>query len=127
MWVREYEEVPASILRQEDFRDGSYVGEDFTVRRGIDVSEHQGVIDWAAVAEDGVEFAVLRAGYRGYGESGILCPDARFAENMAGAWEERAPHRICSYIYELANDFNRFYHETKILSNSCCNIAYVYY
>ena len=31
--------------------------------KGIDVSEHQGVIDWAKVAKDGVQFAVLRAGY----------------------------------------------------------------
>ena len=30
--------------------------------------------------------------------------------------EEKAPHKICSYIYELANAFNRFYHETKILA-----------
>ena len=29
---------------------------------------------------------------------------------------QKAPHKICSYIYELANAFNRFYHETKILA-----------
>ena len=32
------------------------------------------------------------------------------------AFEELAPHKICSFIYDLANDFNHFYHETKILS-----------
>mgnify|MGYP003306806588 CR=1 FL=1 len=31
-------------------------------------------------------------------------------------WWEKAPHKICAYIYDLANAFNRFYHETKILS-----------
>ena len=31
------------------------------------------------------------------------------------AYEEKAPHKICAYIYDLANAFNRFYHETKIL------------
>ena len=35
---------------------------------------------------------------------------------MENAFEEKAPHKICAYIYELANEFNHFYHETKILS-----------
>ena len=35
---------------------------------------------------------------------------------MENAFDEIAPHKICSYIYDLANAFNRFYHETKILS-----------
>ena len=36
-------------------------------------------------------------------------------------WEsycELAPHKICAYIYEVCNDFNRFYHETKILTEA---------
>ena len=37
-------------------------------------------------------------------------------EVMAVAYEELAPHKICAYIYDLANAFNRFYHETKILA-----------
>lgn len=39
-----------------------------------------------------------------------------FPAVVEGAFEEKAPHKGCSYIYELANAFNRFYHETKILS-----------
>ena len=39
-----------------------------------------------------------------------------FLAMAVNAFEEKAPHKICSYIYELANEFNRFYHETKILS-----------
>ncbi len=39
-----------------------------------------------------------------------------FPAVVEGAFEEKAPHKVCSYIYELANAFNRFYHETKILS-----------
>lgn len=38
-----------------------------------------------------------------------------FSQTISGSYEELAPHRICSYIYELANAFNKFYHETKIL------------
>lgn len=54
------------------------------VRYGIDVSEYQGEIDWQAVAADGIRFAFIRIGYRGY-ESGKLVADARSAENLAGA------------------------------------------
>ena len=39
-----------------------------------------------------------------------------FNSMMEGAYEEIAPHRVCAYLYDLANAFNSFYHETKILS-----------
>ena len=51
---------------------------------GVDVSSHQGAIDWPAVAADGVDFAIVRAGNRGYTE-GALYADERFAENVDGA------------------------------------------
>ena len=41
---------------------------------------------------------------------------SRFNAMIENAYEELAPHKICSYIYELANAFNSFYHETRILS-----------
>lgn len=40
----------------------------------------------------------------------------RFADMMDNAWREFAPHKICQYIYSIANCFNSFYHEVKILS-----------
>lgn len=49
-------------------------------------------------------------------EKALMLELSRFNETMKDAFEEIAPHKICSYIYELANAFNRFYHETKILS-----------
>lgn len=52
---------------------------------GIDVSSYQGDINWQLVREDGVEFAFIRAGYRGYGEEGKLCADEKFAANYDGA------------------------------------------
>ncbi len=55
-------------------------------RVGIDVSFHQGEIDWQAVAEDGVDFAIIRVGYRGYSE-GELFLDPCFEDNIAGAIE----------------------------------------
>lgn len=39
-----------------------------------------------------------------------------FNAMMENAYEEIAPHRVCAYIYDLANAFNHFYHETKILT-----------
>ena len=49
-------------------------------------------------------------------EKNLMLVLSRFNAMMENAYEERAPHKICAYIYELANAFNGFYHETKILS-----------
>ena len=49
-------------------------------------------------------------------EKALMLELSRFNSIIAPAFEEKAPHRICSYIYDLANAFNSFYHETKILS-----------
>ena len=46
----------------------------------------------------------------------LMLEIAKFNSVMEGAYEELAPHKICAYIYDLSNAFNRFYHETKILS-----------
>lgn len=55
-------------------------------RVGIDVSEHQGTIDWHAVAADGIDFCYLRAGWRGSSE-GSLTEDSTFRANLVGARE----------------------------------------
>ena len=52
---------------------------------GIDVSSHQGEINWREVAQSGVEFAMIRVGYRGYGEEGKLVLDSNYARNIEGA------------------------------------------
>ena len=39
-----------------------------------------------------------------------------FQSMIAGAEKELAPNRVCAYIYDLSNAFNRFYHETKIIA-----------
>ncbi|MCR5427164.1 MAG: glycoside hydrolase family 25 protein [Lachnospiraceae bacterium] len=53
---------------------------------GIDVSKWQGEIDWKRVAQDGVEFAIIRCGYRG-SKTGALVVDPYFVQNIAGAKE----------------------------------------
>ena len=49
-------------------------------------------------------------------EKALMLELTRFNSVVENAFEEKAPHKICGYIYDLANDFNHFYHETKILS-----------
>lgn len=74
-----------AAFRTEENGRITYSGTDTTVRFGIDVSEHQGVIDWAAVAADGVEFAMIRCGWRGYGSTAGLNEDKYFRANIEGA------------------------------------------
>ena len=55
-------------------------------RHGIDVSEFQGEeIDWKLVKESGIEFVIIRLGYRAYGETGALVMDAMYEQNIQGA------------------------------------------
>ena len=53
-------------------------------RLGIDVSEHQQTVDWALVKESGIDFVMIRAGYRGYTE-GKRFRDSCFSRHLAGA------------------------------------------
>lgn len=87
--------VQRNLLRAGDFRwasDGrlSCTATGVSARFGIDVSAHQNNntpgkwIDWNAVAADGVDFALIRAAYRGY-ESGGLREDDFFRQNVSGA------------------------------------------
>ncbi len=50
------------------------------------------------------------------GEKDLMLELSKFNAVMENAFEETAPHKICSYIYDLANAFNSFYHGTKIMS-----------
>ncbi len=49
-------------------------------------------------------------------EKALMLELTKFNSVIEASYEETAPHKICSYIYDLANAFNRFYHETKIIS-----------
>lgn len=56
-----------------------------TSKKGIDVSKFQGNINWSGVKADGVEYAFIRMGYRGYGSAGKLVTDENFEKNIKGA------------------------------------------
>lgn len=84
-----YEDVPACSLQMDNLvtRNGySFYTEnnEITSIAGIDVSEFQGDIDWKKVKESGIEFAIVRVGYRTYG-GGEIKFDAKFRENLEGA------------------------------------------
>lgn len=62
--------------------------------KGIDVSENNGVVDWPAVADAGIEFAIIRSSY------GQHSKDSRFAENVAGA--KAVGLKVGTYHYSYA-------------------------
>ena len=59
-------------------------------------------------------------------EKALMLEAAKYNSVMENAYEELAPHKICAYIYELANAFNRFYHETKILAEEDTDVQMSY-
>ena len=88
IWMTPLEGVPANELTEDLFSStgGSirYIGSDYDVLRGVDVSEHQLDIDWKQVAASGVDYAYIRVGWRGYTEGGLF-EDAYFERNIQGA------------------------------------------
>ena len=52
---------------------------------GVDVSYYQGTIDWEKVKASGIEFAIIRLGYRGYGKEGKLVEDKLYWQNIQNA------------------------------------------
>lgn len=89
-----------NLVVNENNNRYSYIVDDTDVSKfGIDVSAHQGNIDWEAVAADGVEFAFIRAVYRGYG-TGKLVVDDKCIENIEGA--QAAGIDVGVYVFSQA-------------------------
>ena len=98
-------------VKLEDTRENSARGDsdsteiqkqhttDLTQRFGIDVSKWQGDIDWDKVKADGVEFVMIRAGYRG-SKTGALVEDPNFLANIRGA--KRAGLKVGVYFFTQA-------------------------
>ena len=109
--VRDYSGTNASVRRNtyDPARFGyvsdtspniTYYDENFEVLQGIDVSDHQGDIDWKKVAEAGYEFVFVRLGFRGYGEEGTLNEDEMAIEYLRGA--ENAGLQVGAYFFSQA-------------------------
>jgi len=96
--------VPAAPYNTDLFvQDGSFMhynDPNYTTAIGIDVSSHQGEIDWQKVAGSGVEFVMIRVGYRGYGSEGTLNLDPSFQQNITGA--KAAGLKVGAYFFSQA-------------------------
>ncbi len=71
--------------------------------KGIDVSKFQGKIDWQKVPEDGVEYAMIRLGIRGYGTGAIVIDDT-FENNIKGALDNEVEVGVYFYTQAITKD-----------------------
>lgn len=78
-------------------------GEESIGKIGIDVSEFQGNIDWEKVKAAGIEVAIIRIGYRGYGKSGTIKLDSKAYSYLRGAQEVG----IATGVYFFSSAINR--------------------
>ena len=75
-----------SVQEDDEYHHAEkFLGGGYTIAEVIDVSSHNGTINWSAVAASGIKYAIIRAGWRGYGDAGTLNTDSMFAENVRGA------------------------------------------
>ena len=88
-------------LDQFVYKDGlmSYLDSSYKTMTGIDVSSFNKEIDWNSVKNDGINFAMIRCGFRG-GEDGILYDDPRYEEYMEAA--KKAGLSVGVYFYSRA-------------------------
>lgn len=90
IWITELEGVKRNTLNPNNFTADAtfkYYSENGkpASTEGVDVSEYNGDIDWEAVANTGIDFAMIRIGGRGYGEKGTLYADEKAIENLKEA------------------------------------------
>lgn len=100
-----------------DFNDVKYKFNDRGAKAslvGIDVSNHNGKIDWNAVKASGVDCAVIRVGFRGYG-NGDLKLDSKFNENMSNA--KSAGIKVGVYFYSQAVNVREALEEASVAVN----------
>lgn len=95
---------PSGFTTSSPFIESTYTHNDrfkyHKIYHGVDVSRYQEDVDWEAFKDAGVEFAIIRVAYRGYGSSGSLNEDLRYKENIPAAYAAGLP--IGVYIYSQA-------------------------
>lgn len=105
IWITELEGVPVNKLDNNGFTADStlkYYSENGKAAssEGIDVSSYSGNIDWKKVKESGIDFAMIRVGGRGYGETGEMYTDERALEYINGAKSEGI--KVGAYFFSQA-------------------------
>lgn len=79
------EAIEIKLQERNSNNNNNNQSEEKNILNGIDVSHHQGTIDWKKVKNSNVDFAMIRAGFRGYGSSGSLNKDTQFDYNARNA------------------------------------------
>ena len=105
IWITELDGVPVNKLDNNGFTADSrlkYYSENgkSASTEGIDVSAYSGDIDWKKVKDSGIDFAMIRVGGRGYGESGEMYTDERALEYINGAKAEGI--KVGAYFFSQA-------------------------
>lgn len=97
--------------------DGLYKYEDevYISKLGVDVSSYQKNINWKKVKESGIDFAILRIGYRGYGDSGKISLDPYFERNYQNAKKEGI--EIGVYFFSQAITIDEIREEAEFVLN----------
>lgn len=110
----------------ENTGDSGSSGGGTTWVKGVDVSKYQGNIDWNQVKASGIEFAIIRVGYRGYG-TGVLVEDSTFRQNIKGA--TAAGLKVGLYFYSQAINETEAVEEASMVISLCqgYNISYPIY
>ena len=121
----EASEIPPGVAVPEPspILNASTVGENANVTYGIDVSMYQGTIDWATVAASGIEFAIIRIGYRGTTAGGFgEDPNARY--NLEEAQKNGV--KIGIYFYSTAISEEEAREEADWISNYIADYSITY-
>lgn len=115
--------IPKNEYKKENFihskdnlsykSDGKY-----TSKQGVDISRHDGIIDWKKLKQNGISFVILRIGYRGY-QSGKLNLDENFYKNIEGAQKEGL--EIGVYVFSQAKDEKETLEEANLVITALKN------
>lgn len=90
-------------LKNEQGRFSYYEDGNLVSQTAVDVSDLQGKIDWERVSEDGIDFAVIRLGRRGYTEGNIYLDDYYY-ENVSGVQSEGMPFGVYFFSQAITED-----------------------
>jgi GH25 family lysozyme M1 (1,4-beta-N-acetylmuramidase) len=102
---------------KENGRYIKYEGDkSYRYRLGIDISHHDGEIDFNAVKESGIDFVIIRVGYRGYGAEGILREDKNYRQYIEAAHD--AGLDVGVYIFSQAINTDEAREEAELVLNA---------
>ena len=100
---QKYKLIPTQKHIEDTGRSAEFKKQHPEIKVGIDVSKYQGTIDWNAVKRDGIDYVMIRAGFRGYGSTGSLNVDPKLDEYVRGA--KAAGLDVGIYFFSQATNY----------------------